>query len=46
VPACAGSTTEPSRCVLSFELPDEPGTARVLLYRRGDEQVRWELSSV
>ena len=28
-----------------LELPDESGTSRVLLYRRGDEQIRWELVS-
>jgi hypothetical protein len=32
------------RCTLWFELPADPGTARVLVLRRGDEQVRWELS--
>lgn len=44
-PGCSGSTVEPRRCVLTFELPDDPGSARVLFYRRGDEQVRWELPS-
>ena len=42
---CAGSTVERRACTLSFDLPDEPGTTRVLLLRRGDEQVRWELAT-
>lgn len=40
---CTASTVQRERCTLTFELPDDPGTTRVLLYRRGDEQVRWEL---
>jgi hypothetical protein len=43
-PACTGSTVSGQRCTLWFELPADPGTARVLVLRRGDEQVRWELS--
>jgi hypothetical protein len=43
-PACTGSTVAAQRCTLWFELPADPGTARVLVLRRGDEQVRWELS--
>jgi hypothetical protein len=43
-PVCTGSTVSPQRCTLWFELPADPGTARVLVLRRGDEQVRWELS--
>ncbi|MDQ3468471.1 MAG: hypothetical protein M3487_01655 [Actinomycetota bacterium] len=41
--ACAGTTVTAQRCDLVFGLPQAPGTSRVLLYRRGDEQVRWEL---
>jgi len=41
--SCAGTTVEVQRCALVFDLPDDAGTTRVLLYRRGDEQVRWEL---
>jgi hypothetical protein len=43
-PACTGSTVSVQRCTLWFELPADSGTARVLVLRRGDEQVRWELS--
>jgi len=42
---CAETTVARQRCALVFELPDESGTSRVLLYRRGDEQIRWELVS-
>ena len=45
VAPCAGTTTVEQRCALAFTLPDDSGSARVLLYRRGDEQVRWELGS-
>lgn len=45
VDACAATTVDARRCRLSFVLPAEPGTSRVLLYRRGDEQVRWELGA-
>lgn len=44
VPLCAGTTEEPQRCRLRFDLPVEPGTSRRLLLRRGDEQVSWQLS--
>ena len=37
------SQTQP--CTLAFDLGDADGTSRVLLYRRGDERARWELSS-
>lgn len=42
-PACRGSTVAAQACTLSFDLPEEPGTTRVLVLRRGDEQVRWAL---
>jgi hypothetical protein len=42
---CVGSTREPVTCTLSFTLPDDSGTTRVLLLRRGDEQVRWDLTT-
>ena len=31
-------------CTLTFDLGSADGSSRVLLYRRGDEQVRWELT--
>ena len=31
-------------CTLAFELGADAGSTRVLLYRRGDEQVRWDLT--
>jgi hypothetical protein len=44
-PPCGASTAGPRPCTLSFDLPDEPGTTRRLVLRRGDEQVRWELAT-
>lgn len=41
--ACDGTTVDLQRCSLSFDVSDVDGSSRVLLYRRGDEQVRWEL---
>jgi hypothetical protein len=43
LPACAETTVEPLRCALRFDLASVDGSSRVLLYRRGDEQARWEL---
>ena len=44
-PACAGTTVAAQRCTLTYDLGDgAAGTSRVLLYRRGDEQVRWEMA--
>jgi hypothetical protein len=42
---CAGTTVAPRVCSLTFDLSETEGTSRVLLYRRGDERARWELSS-
>ena len=42
--ACGATTVAARRCTLTFDLPQADGTSRVLLYRRGDEQARWELS--
>jgi hypothetical protein len=42
--ACAGTTVAPQRCTLTFDVSDADGTTRVLIYRRGDAQARWELS--
>ena len=45
VPSCAGTTVATQRCALTFDVSDVDGSSRVLLYRRGDEQVRWELDA-
>jgi hypothetical protein len=42
-PSCRAATVAPTACRLRFELPAEPGSTRVLVLRRGDEQVRWDL---
>jgi hypothetical protein len=41
---CVGTTAALRTCSLTFDVDEVEGSARVLLYRRGDEQVRWELS--
>lgn len=41
--ACGATAVEPVVCHLSFDVGEVDGSARVLLYRRGDEQARWEL---
>lgn len=41
--ACAGTTVATQRCRLVFDVSEVEGTSRVLLLRRGDEQVRWQL---
>ncbi|MGI9053384.1 MAG: hypothetical protein ACR2HQ_12180 [Ilumatobacteraceae bacterium] len=43
VAACAGTTVETQRCSLTFDVSAVEGSSRVLLFRRGDAQVRWEL---
>jgi hypothetical protein len=45
LPPCVGTTVERRRCTLTFDLSTVEGSSRVLLYRRGDEQVRWDLTS-
>ena len=42
--ACVATTVETARCTLTFDLGSADGSSRVLLYRRGDEQARWELT--
>jgi hypothetical protein len=41
--SCGATTVDVRRCVLEFDLGGTEGSSRVLLYRRGDERVRWEL---
>ncbi|CAN5721230.1 hypothetical protein BH18ACT2_BH18ACT2_17640 [soil metagenome] len=43
LPACVATTIEAQRCVLTFDVNAVDGSSRVLLYRRGDERVRWDL---
>ena len=40
---CAGTTVEMQRCTLTFDVGGVEGSARVLVYRRGDERARWQL---
>ncbi|MFV0308399.1 MAG: hypothetical protein ACK5OX_11710 [Desertimonas sp.] len=40
---CRAVTVAARRCTLVFTLPPEPGTTRVLVLRRGGEQIRWDL---
>lgn len=41
---CAGATVRPRACSLTFDLTGTEGSSRVLIYRRGDEQARWQLT--
>jgi hypothetical protein len=41
---CGATTVDPQPCTLAFRLDGDAGTSRVLVYRRGDEQARWDLS--
>jgi hypothetical protein len=41
---CGATTVQVQPCVLAFRLPADAGSSRVLLYQRGDERVRWDLS--
>ena len=43
--ACGATTVAGTRCTLTFDLEAAEGSSRVLLYRRGDEQARWELTT-
>jgi hypothetical protein len=42
---CGGTTVAAQACSLTFDLAGTKGSSRVLLYRRGDQQARWELTS-
>lgn len=42
-PPCGALTVDEQRCTLAFPLPANPGTTRILVFRRGEEQVRWDL---
>ena len=41
---CGPTTARVEPCTLAFDLGDDAGSSRVLLYQRGDERVRWVLS--
>jgi hypothetical protein len=41
---CGATTSRTEPCTLAFRLADDAGSTRVLLYQRGDERVRWDLS--
>ena len=45
LPPCVGTTVDVQRCSLTFDVGAVDGSSRVLLYRRGDEQVRWDLAA-
>lgn len=40
---CAGTTIEPQRCTIRFDVSGARGDSRVLFYERGDELARWVL---
>lgn len=42
---CGPTTVQVQPCTLAFRLPDGSGSSRVLLYQRGDERARWDLSA-
>ena len=42
-PPCDGIRVEPVECRLAFDVDGADGDSRVLLFGRGDEQVRWSL---
>jgi hypothetical protein len=43
-PPCGAATETPARCTLPFDLAGVEGSSRVLVYRRGDQQVSWDLT--
>jgi hypothetical protein len=45
VAPCGATALGQRRCRLSFDVAGADGDSRVLLYRRGDEQVRWRLDA-
>jgi hypothetical protein len=40
---CGTTTVEPRPCTLVFDVSTADGESRVLRYRRGDDQARWNL---
>jgi len=41
--ACGATTVAEQGCTLTFAVGDAAGGARILLYRRGDDDARWAL---
>ena len=42
---CGLTTTQVEPCTLAFRLAADSGSSRVLVYRRADQQVNWNLAS-
>jgi hypothetical protein len=42
---CGSTTVEPQLCTLVFDVSTADGESRVLRYRRGDDQARWDLAA-
>ena len=42
---CGATTVAVQPCTLSFRLDGDGASSRVLVYQRGDERVRWDLSA-
>ena len=40
---CGATTVEPRPCTLAFDVSTADGESRVLRYRRGDDQARWDV---
>lgn len=43
--ACGPTTVAEQLCELTFGVVDAAGGSRILVYRRGDEDARWELGA-
>jgi hypothetical protein len=42
---CGVTTSEPLGCTLVFDVSTADGESRVLRYRRGDDQARWDVGT-
>jgi hypothetical protein len=42
---CGMTTLDPRRCTLEFDVSTADGESRVLRYRRGDDQARWDVGA-
>jgi hypothetical protein len=42
---CGSTTVAPSPCSLVFDVSSADGESRVLRYRRGDDQARWDVGA-
>jgi hypothetical protein len=43
--ACGATTVAEQSCELTFGVADAAGGSRILVYKRGDEDARWELTA-